>query len=95
MTVPSSLYNVGEIDLDYRDILIENVGLGNLINILLVILINYLNNSLSSALSFLNIVITRSISRINTIIYVNIPSELNISKAWLSLLLVKSYVDSL
>ena len=95
MTIISSpLYNISKTGLDYYNNLIKNINLTSFIKILLVILISYLDNSLSSILDSLNIVIAYSILRTSTTKYINISLLLNISKAWLSLLLVRSYLNS-
>ena len=88
------LYDIGEIGLDYYNNLTKNANLAFFIEILLAIFTSYLDNSLSSILSSLNTVIARSVLRIGTTKYINISLLLNISKAWLSLLLVRSYLDS-
>ena len=77
---PLPLYNISEIGLDCYSDLIKNISLASFIEILLVILISYLNNSLSSILGSLNIVIAYLILKTNIIKYINIPLLLNISK---------------
>ena len=75
------LYNISKIGLNYYNNLTRNTSLASFIKILLIILTSYLDNSLNSILSPLNIVIAYFILKTSTTKYTNIPLLLNISKA--------------
>ena len=94
IVIPLPLYNIGEIGLDYYSNPIKNISLAFFINILLVIFTSCLDSLLGSILGTLNIVIICPILRTSITVYTNIPLGLNISKVWLNLSLISSYLGS-